>query len=362
MRQYLKKIFITIYIVLIILIIFKGCTKDQFNSNVVSTKTTNKYLQETQLDKPIIFRFHAFTEPDTITRKAVEIFIDEIEKNTMGQIVVDAYIGGELFETELGQVMATKMGAIQGIHSGDLPLSYAAPEWISYTSVPFAITSREQLFKFYLGEKGEEINKKLEETYNMHFLDSAIGARGGRLITANKPILSPGDMKGVRFRVPPVIGTVTPWEMMGANVIVVPYDELYIALKSGLVDAQENPYENITEKRLYEAQNYIMETNHQIGPWLFIVNKDFWDQLTPELKKVFNDANKVALDFYNKAILEEQERIKQKILEEGSTIIIPPEKIDLEAFQDFIENNIISNEGLTIDWAPGGWEYIQSLK
>lgn len=358
----LKKFFIVLYAILICIIVLKGCTKDQSMLNVESTKILNKYLQETQLDKPIIFRFHAFTEPDTVTRRAVEIFLDEIKKNSKGKIIVDAYIGGELFETELGQVIATKIGAIQGIQGGDLPFSYAAPEWTSYTSLPFSITNREQFFKFYLGEAGEEINQKLEENYNMHFLDSAIGARGGRMITANKPIQSPEDLIGIRLRVPPVIGTTTPWEIMGANVVVVPYDELYIALKSGLVDAQENPYENISEKKLYEVQDYIMETNHQIGPAVFIVNKDFWDQLTPELKKVFNDANKVALEYYNKEVPKQEEKIKQMILEEGSTEIIPSEDIDIAGLKKIIKEKVLTNNELTKDWAPGGWEYIQSLK
>lgn len=359
----MKKFISVLCTVFIIGLVLAGCAKDKPTSKEVkSTAEPNASSDESASHvEPIEFKFHT-PNPSKTSRLAIDLFISEIEKNSNGQIVVDAYTNGELYSNDEDQLVACQTGAVQGVMTGDMVLSWAAPEWISYTSVPFAFSSNDQFFKFFLGEKGAEINVKLEDNYNMHFLDSAIGARGGRMLTANKPVTTPADMAGLKFRVPNVIGTVASWEAMGAKVTGVAWSELFTSLQSGLVDAQENPYAQIEGGGFYQVQNYIMETSHQIGPQIFVVNIDFWNQLTPELQKVFNNANKVACDIFNEKTADDDERIKQKILADGSTKIIPVEEIDIAAFVKLIGENVITNEEITKDWAPGGWEYIQSLK
>lgn len=340
--------------------VFAGCASSSASSS--SEENQNKANSEgTTVSEPIQFKFHTLSLTD-ITESTVDLFLTEIEKNSNGQIVVDKYTNSELYSNDEDQLVACQSGILQGVMTSDMCLSWAAPEWISYTSVPFAFSNNEQFFKFFLGEKGAEINEKLVESYNMHFLDSAMGARGGRMLTANKPVKTPEDMKGLKFRVPNVLGTVASWEAMGAKVTGVAWSELFTSLQNGLIDAQENPYAQIDGGGFYQVQDYIMETSHQIGPQMFVVNNDFWNSLTPELQKVVNDANKKAFDYFNEKTAEDDAAIKQKIVDEGSTEIIPAEDIDIDAFIKVIEENVIADEELTKDWAPDGWDYIQSLK
>lgn len=240
-----------------------------------------------------------------------------------------------------------------------MAMSWASPEWLSWTSVPFAFNSKEQAKKFFTGEAGDEINEILISDYNMRFFNNEIGVRGGRMITANKPIYSPDDLKGVKMRTPNVIGTVASWEAMGATVINVAWGDLFNALQTGVVEAEENPYLELDSGGFYQVQKYIMETSHQIGPQVIWMNEATFQKFTPQEQEVILEANKLAFENYNSNYEANDEKLKQKFLDNGN-IIIPAEEIDLDAFRQIVLDNIVNGD-VSKDYKEGGWDYIQSL-
>lgn len=310
---------------------------------------------------PVEFKFHITGGTAVLTRTAVEKMLDHIEANSKGGIKVERFLMGEIAQNDEDQITALMEGSIQGICTGDMVLSWTAPEWISYTSIPFAFESNQHFFNFFLGEQGKKLNEALQENFSMRFIDSNIGARGGRMLTANKAVYKPSDMAGLKFRVPNVIGTVASWEAIGATVIGVPWSELFTALQTGLVQAEENPYAELESGAFYQVQSHIMETAHQIGPQLIVVSEDFWQALTPELQKVVNDGVKVGFDYYNAETAANDARIRQKCLDSGN-VIIPRSEIDIEAFKKIIEEKVIPKLEAEGKVAAGGWKYIQSLK
>ena len=191
------------------------------------------------------------------------------------------------------------------------------------------------------------------------YLDNAVGARGARMLTANKKITTPADMRGLKFRVPNVIGTVASWEAMGAKVIGVPLSELFTGLQNGLVDAEENPYAQIESSGFYQVQDYIMETKHQYNALYTFINEAFWQSLPAELQQVLLDANAAAWGYYNASTDADDDRIREVCRNAGVTIV-PEEEIDIDAFKALIQEKVLDSD-VSKDWAEGGWEYIQSL-
>lgn len=297
---------------------------------------------------------------DPVLKNTEEIFLDEIEKNSNGSIKVERYINGELVQSAEDLLALLESNGIQAASESDMSMSWVAPEWISYTSIPFCFRNQEHMHKFFMGEIGKEINKRISEQHHYHFLDSEIGMRGGRMITANKPIRTPDDMKGLKFRVPNVIGTVASWTAMGAKVVGVPLSELFTSLQNGLVDGEENPYAQIDAVGLYQVQKYIMETRHQFNPMVMYVNDEFYNSLPKDLQQVLLDANKKAWDAYNKGILADEDRIREKVKAAGVTII-PASEIDVDAFKKRIEDKVL-NSDTAKGWAKDGWKYIQSIQ
>lgn len=294
-----------------------------------------------------------------VQKDSETLFLDEIEKNANGRIKVERYVNGELASNAEDILALISTNAVQAGRDADMSLSWVAPEWISYTSVPFCFRDRNHMAKFFNSEVALKMNDDLIAKHGYRYLDNAIGMRGARMLTANKKITGPEGMKGIKFRVPNVLGTVASWEAMGAKVIGVPLSELFTSLQNGLVDAQENPYAQIEANGFYQVQKYIMETKHQYNAMYTYVNEEFWKSLPDDLKQVVLDANKKSFDYFNEKTDSDDERIKKVCLDAGCTIV-PEKDIDIAAFKKLIQDKVL-NSDVSKDWAKGGWEYIQSL-
>ncbi|MBE7724062.1 MAG: TRAP transporter substrate-binding protein [Enterocloster citroniae] len=300
----------------------------------------------------------AMTNGNEITGPTAQIFVDYLQER-IPRLTVEQYINGELYTNAEELQAALSEGIVDITLEGDMAMSWASPEWIGWTSIPFAFSSKEQAVKFFTGDAGKEINQKLISDFNMRFLDSTVGARGGRMITANKKVTKPDDLKGLKMRTPNVIGTVASWEALGATVITVPWGDLFNALQTGVVDAEENPYLEIKSGGFYQVQKYIMETNHQIGPQVIWFNEASYQKFTPEEQAIIQEANKAAFDHYTSASEENDRNIKKELTDAGN-IIIPAEEIDMEAFRQIILDKVVKSDTVK-DYKEGGWDYIQSL-
>lgn len=300
----------------------------------------------------------AMTNGNEITIPTAQIFVDYL-KERIPRLTIEQYVNGELYTNAEELQAAVSEGIVDITLEGDMAMSWASPEWIGWTSIPFAFGSKEQAVKFFTGEAGKEINQKLQSDFNMRFLDSTIGARGGRMITANKKITTPDDLKGMKMRTPNVIGTVASWEALGATVITVPWGDLFNALQTGVVDGEENPYVEIKSGGFYQVQKYIMETSHQIGPMVIWFNETSYQKFTPEEQAIIQEANKAAFDYYTSASEETDKSIKKELTDAGN-IIVPAEEIDLDAFRQIILEKVVQSDTVK-DYKEGGWDYIQSL-
>jgi hypothetical protein len=123
------------------------------------------------------------------------------------------------------------------------------------------------------------------------------GVAGGfRQFTNNvRPLASPDDMKGLKMRTPPIDSIIRTMNALGANPQQVPYGETYMALKTNVVDGQENPCSNIAEMKFFEVQKYFTEVNYQIHPDPFFVSLTWYDALPNDLKAVFSSAARAAM-------------------------------------------------------------------
>ena len=112
---------------------------------------------------------------------------------------------------------------------------------------------------------------------------------GERMVTANKEIKKPEDMKGMKLRVPPAPLYLMLAKSVGANATPIAFAEVYLALQQGTVDGQENPLPTIMAKKFYEVQSHIMLTGHITESLLTIVGTHVWTKLSDDDKKVFEE-------------------------------------------------------------------------
>ena len=103
---------------------------------------------------------------------------------------------------------------------------------------------------------------------------------GQRMVTANKAINKPEDMKGMKLRVPPAPLFLMFTKSVGANATPIAFAEVYLALQQGTVDGQENPLPTIMAKKFYEVQSHIILTGHITESLLTIVGSHVWPKLS----------------------------------------------------------------------------------
>jgi len=214
---------------------------------------------------------------------------DHIEKTSRGAMTVRLLgpeVGGERELLE-----ATSRNEFQIVQSGDMGIAIYAPKY-AVTSVPFVFPDYAFVQKAYEGRLGRKLNEAMIQNGNMRLL--GLSKRGARLLTANKPIPTPAEIKGLKLRVPEISTWVAAWKEIGALPTPVAWPEVFTALQTGVVNGQENPILQIYEAKLYEVQKYVMLTEHLSAYFHWFGNEKFLQGLSPEHRKIVEDAVKQA--------------------------------------------------------------------
>jgi tripartite ATP-independent transporter DctP family solute receptor len=147
---------------------------------------------------------------------------------------------------------------------------------------------------------------------------------GFRNLTNNvRPINAPDDVKGLKIRTPPEIQLQAAMEALGGNVTKIAFPELFLALKQGVVDAQENPLSVIYHNKFYEAQKHLALTNHVYNSWVHVMSKKTWDKLTPAQQKVIKEESKVAGDWMRAQIQKEEANLVSQLQQKGMQVTTP---------------------------------------
>jgi tripartite ATP-independent transporter DctP family solute receptor len=118
----------------------------------------------------------------------------------------------------------------------------------------------------------------------------AVWENGFRHITNNaRPIVKPEDLKGIKLRTPSSKWRVAMFKAYGANPSPLPYGEVFVALKTGTFDGQENPFPQIVGGRFQEVQKYLSLTGHVYSPAFIVADVDHWKKVPADVAKIIED-------------------------------------------------------------------------
>jgi C4-dicarboxylate-binding protein DctP len=100
------------------------------------------------------------------------------------------------------------------------------------------------------------------------------------------------------------------------------FSEVYQALQTGTVDAQENSWSNTYASKLYEVQPYAMDTNHGYIGYFLAVNRDFWESLPTDIRDGLEEIIAEITAWVNERSAEFQAEDRQKVIDSGRTEVI----------------------------------------
>ncbi|MBN2428114.1 MAG: TRAP transporter substrate-binding protein [Deltaproteobacteria bacterium] len=246
-------------------------------------------------DGTYVFKYAHTQSANHPRSKSMDFFKEELEKASGGRIQVELYFGGVLGK-EADVLDMVKMGAVQGCRGG--LFERANKQFLIYT-LPFMFENVDQVLKAMASPVGDKINKGA--LANGYYIPATGVAGGFRNITNSKrPITTLKSIKGLKMRTPPIDMTIKTFSALGANPQQIPYTETYMALKTGVVDGQENPFSNTVDMKFYEAQKYLSIVNWQVHPDPLYVNPAWYNALPEDLKKAFNSVAQATIQESNK--------------------------------------------------------------
>lgn len=230
---------------------------------------------------------------DTVTQLFAEKFAEEVHDLSNGAMRIQVYANSTL---------GGDRDLLETCADGDIPfvVQNTAPQ-VSFMK-DLAVFDLPCVF-----DSLDDCRKKLDDPdfYNLisqvytdggyHLLGMA--DQGFRIMSTNKPVYSLADFKGQKIRTMENSYHLAFWKAIGANPTPMTFSEVYIGLQQHTIDAQENPYEVIVSNRLYEQQDYVVETNHLPHLISLIVNDDFFQNLTPEEQEIMTQAAKTATEY-----------------------------------------------------------------
>lgn len=244
-------------------------------------------------------------------------FKANVEKRTNGEVKISLFGNNTLGSPPevLEQVM---LGAVDMSLSGQDQLAKHLP-FYDVISTPFAFKDYATADRIIDGDFKAWAGPELAKKNLVHLADWEWGFR--QLTNSKKPVITPADLKGMKIRTPPAFAYQAFVEAAGGNAVTIAFSELVMAMKSGVVDGQENPVGTIYDLKLYETQKYMSILNYTYSSMVHVVNKKSWDKLTPAQQKILAEESAIAAKAARKQ-LRDNEAVQLKDLETSKGIVI----------------------------------------
>lgn len=279
---------------------------------------------------------HSYTDTQPQSECGAKVIADEVAAADVG-LTVEIF-GGSQLGGDADRISAVVAGDIDMDIQGASALG-AVYEPIGIIDGAYVFQDGQQLSDFVAGEDSQAMREAFTEASGVTVLGA--WSAGARQFTANVPIRTPEDLKGLRMRFPNSEQFLMNAAAMGAEPTEVAYEELYLALQQGTVDGQENPIVNIDALSLAEVQDYLSMSNHQLNSNLVIIGP-VWDKLSEEQQTALQDAVTEAVAKVPGCVEETEAAALEKWRSSGDMEIV--EDVDVDAFrtrtQEYFEQNL----------------------
>ena len=257
---------------------------------------------------------------------ALARFKEIVEERTGGDLEVNIYLdsqlGSESEVLELLNIGQTQMALTGGAFMGQYAKEYDA------VSVPFVFPNWEAVQHYIMEtESGRKMQEQARERGNLVYLGPQM--RAFRHMTSNKPIHTPADLEGLPMRLPQIPVWVDVWEQLGVQVVVIPAADIYLAMRTGQVQAHENSLASPYTRQMWEVQDYIVTTAHLSFPWHWVASAQWWDSLTDEQRTIIREAVEEARRHGIEVEREKDEYYRNALIEKGMEFI----DVDQEPFR-----------------------------
>ncbi|WP_332876269.1 DctP family TRAP transporter solute-binding subunit [Massilia sp. S19_KUP03_FR1] len=279
---------------------------------------------------PIVIKFSHVVSMETPKGQAAELFKTRAEKLTKGRVRVEVYANSSLYKDK-DELEALQDDKVQMLAPSLGKLGPFGVTEFELFELPYLFPTKEALYKVTDGPIGKSLLAKLEPK---GILGLAYWDNGFKVMSANKPLHTVADFKGLKMRVQSASKVLdAQTRALGATPLVTNFADVYPGMKSGAIDGADNPPSNMYTQNMHQVQKHVTVTNHAYMGYAIVVNKKFWDGLPADIRAQLDVALREATAYQKAMSQVDNDRSIDGMKKAGKTTIYVPTAAEDAAFR-----------------------------
>ena len=302
-----------------------------------------------------VLRISTPAVPDDWHAKMWTVFKEELDKSAPGQFESQINLNASLFK-QGAEPAAMARGNLELTSMSAFDIAKIIPEFAILTT-GYVIRDPEHLMKVLNGPIGEELNKMVSEKMDITILAPLyLGTRQLNLREVRN-VKTPADLKGVKLRMPGSKEWLFLGEALGVTPTPLAFGEVYLGLKTGTIDGQDNPLPTVRSAKFYEVTKQITLTNHLVDGIFISISNNMWNSLSADQKVKVKAAAQSAAKYNNDNRIKDESQLVEFFKKEGLVVTTP----DLDAFRKTVQAAYLNSEYAKV-WPKGMLERINATK
>jgi tripartite ATP-independent transporter DctP family solute receptor len=293
--------------------------------------------------------------PDDWHARMWTVLKEQLDKSANGQFDVQISLNASLFK-QGAEPVAMARGNLEMTTISAFDIAKQVSEFSIFTA-GYVIRDPAHLMKVFNGPIGEELFKRVSEKMDVTVLAPIYyGTRQLNLRDLRK-VIAPIDLKGVKLRMPGSREWLFLGEALGATATPLAFGEVYLGLKTGTIDAQDNPLPTVRSAKFYEVTKQITLTSHLVDVLFIGVSNKLWDSLSADQKGKLKSAVQSAASYNNENRIADERQLVDYFKSQGLNVTTP----DVDAFRKSVQATYLQSDYAKA-WPKGLLERINATK
>ena len=303
----------------------------------------------------VMLRISTPAVPEDWHGKMWTVFKEALDKSAPGEFDVQINLNGSLFKQGT-EPAAMARGNLELAAISAQDIAKILPEYSIFTA-GYLIRDPDHQQKVFNGPIGAEMYKAVAEKMDVQVL--GIGYLGSRQVNLRevRNVKTPADLKGVKLRMPGSKEWLFLGEALGATPTPLAFGEVYLGLKTGTVDGQDNPLPSVRAAKFYEVTKQIVMTSHLTDGIFIAISSKSYNAMSAAQKQKVNAATQAAIAFNNDNRIKEEAQLVDFFKKEGLQVSTP----DVEAFRKTVQAAYQNSDYAKV-WPKGLVDRINAVK
>ena len=310
---------------------------------------------QAQAQNKVVLRISTPAVPDDWHAKMWTVFKDNLEKSAPGEFDVQINLNASLFKQGT-EPAAMARGNLELSSISAFDIAKLIPEFSVFTA-GYIVRDPDHQQKVFNGPIGTEMFKTVSEKMDVTPLSTVyLGTRQVNLREVRN-VKVPADLKGVKLRMPGSKEWLFLGEALGATATPLAFGEVYLGLKTGTIDGQDNPLPSVRAAKFYEVTKQIVLTSHLVDGIFIAISNKAYNAMNATQKQKVKAAAQAASSYNNENRLKEEAQLVDFFKQQGLQVTTP----DVDAFRKSVQATYLNSEYAKA-WPKGLLERINATK